>query len=603
MQATYPGTLTVDVDLTDLDRKVMGVRQTIPVRAGALTLLYPQWMPGNHAPRGAVNKLAGLQITALGKPVTWKRDMHDMHAFHVTVPEGAGTLHVAFQFLSPLTEATGRVVMTQEIVGLQWNTVLLYPAGVPASGIQIKASARLPAGWKEATALNLEKREGQQLEYRPTSLERLVDSPLWAGKYTQRVVLDNTPGKPPVILNLFADAPSQLEAAPEHLEAHRRIVTQADALFASRHFGRYEFLLALSESFSGIGLEHSESSENALRPSYFTEWKKSSAGRSLLTHEFAHSWNGKFRRPADLATPHYNMPVQDSLLWIYEGQTTYWGQVLAVRAGMVPMADAMEELAQTAASLHARAGRTWRNLQDTTNEPVISLRGALDWPDWQRREEYYNEGSLVWLDVDTKIRELTAGRNSLDDVARNFFGVDDGRVALKTYTFEDFMAALNQVAALDWAGYLRARLDANDNQRVLDGLTRAGWQLVFTDKQSEQSKAGETTRRGTDFSHSLGFDVDRDGKLVNLKWEGPAFKAGLTAATQLVAVNGLAYKVELLREAITAAKDGRGVELLVKVGPRYRTVKLDYRGGLRYPKLERIADKPDLLTPIFTALK
>ena len=617
----YAGTLSIEVDLTDLDRKIMPVRQSLPVQAGPLTLLYPRWIPGTHSPTGSVTRMAGLQISGNGKPVVWTRDPVDVYAFHLTVPPGVSTLDVAFQHLSPVTPASGRVVMTPEIIGLQWNTVVLYPAGYFVSGVQIRASAKLPAGWQTATSLDIARRTGDWLEFKPVSLETLVDSPLWAGKYSKRLVLDG-PGvilsaptsasvpaaaasaKPPVYLTLFADTPSQLEALPEHIAAHTQLVQQADAVFGSRHFARYEFLLAISEYFSGIGLEHSESSENGVRLGYFTDWKKSSVGRTLLPHEYAHSWNGKFRRPDDLWTPNFNTPMQDSLLWIYEGQTQYWGHVLAARSGIVPLADSLASLAQTAAALNARSGRAWRNLQDTTNEPIISGRGQQDWPDWQRREEYYDEGLLIWLDADTRIREMTQDARSLADVAKAFFGIQDGRVAAVTYTFDDYVAALNAVApSADWAAFLRQRLDTHDSGTVLDGIKRGGWRLVFTETQSDYAKGVEGTFKFTDFSYSLGFGLDKDAKFNRIQWNGTAFKAGLTVGMQLVAVNSLAYKAEDLQAAITAAKDGGGVELLVKVDNRYKTIKIDYRGGQKYPKLERIEGTPDRLTAILTSVR
>ena len=606
LNTPYIGTLAVEVDLTDLDRKIMQVRQVIPVAAGPLTLLYPQWLPGTHSPRGRVQRLSGLQITADGKPLAWTRDPVDVFAFHVTVPSGVASLNVVFQHLSPVTGASERVVITPEIIGLQWNAVVLYPAGHYASAIAVKASAKLPTDWKMASALDLVKREamrtGDWYEFKPVSLETLVDSPLWAGKHFKRIELD-TKNRAPVYLNVFADTAAQLEATPEQIEAHKQLVTQADGVFASRHFARYEFLLAISDTFSGIGLEHSESSENGVRAGYFIDWKKTSAGRTLLPHEYVHSWVGKFRRPADLWTPNYNVPMQDSLLWIYEGQTQYWGHVLAARSGIVPMADSLDSLAYTAAALNGRSGRAWRNLQDTTNEPIVSQRTRLDWPDWQRREDYYDEGLLIWLDTDTKIRELTAESKSLNDVAKAFFGVEDGRVAALTYTFEDYVQALNGVAPFDWASFLRERLDAKTNTTVLDGIKRGGWKLVFTDVQSEYAKGVEGAFRFTDFSYSLGFSLDRDAKFNRIQWEGPAFKAGLTEGVQLVAVNGMSYKADELRTAIKEAKDGRGIELLVKNGERYNTVKIDYREGQRFPKLERVDSTPDRLTRVLSPVK
>lgn len=606
LNTPYLGTLAVEVDLTDLDRKIMQVRQVMPVTAGPLTLLYPQWQPGTHSPTGRVARLSGLQITADGKPLTWTRDPVDVFAFHVTVPAGVASLNVVFQHLSPVTNASGRVVMTPEIIGLQWSTVVLYPAGHYASAITVKASAKLPSDWKIASALDLVKRDamrtGDWYEFKPVSLETLVDSPLWAGKHFKRIELD-TKNRAPVYLNVFADTAAQLEATPEQIEAHKQLVTQADRVFASRHFARYEFLLAISDSFSDFGLEHSESSENGVQPGYFVDWKKTSVERDLLPHEYVHSWIGKFRRPEDLWTPNYNLPMQDSLLWIYEGQTQYWGHVLAARSGIVPMVDSLDSLAYFAAAMSGRSGRIWRNLQDTTNEPLVDQRSHLDWPDWQRREDYYEEGLLIWLDTDTKIRELTAEAKSLNDVAKLFFGVEDGRVAALTFTFDEYVTALNSVAPLDWASFLRERLEAKTNTTVLDGIKRGGWKLVFTDVQSDYAKGVEGAYRFTDFSYSLGFRLDKDGKFNRIQWEGPAFKVGLTNGMQLIAVNGMSYKADELRSAVKEAKDGRGIELLVKNGERYKTVKIDYRDGLRYPKLERVEGTPDRLTSLLSPVK
>ena len=599
----YPGEMLLEVDLRDLDRKIMQVHQVLPVRPGPLTLLYPRWNPGSHAPVIDVKRLAGLQITANGQPVAWLRDSIDVHAFHVEVPAGASSLSLRFQHLSPLTALhTERVVMTPEIVGLQWATALLYPAGHQVSAIQARASARLPAGWKYASALDEAGREGDLVQFKPVSLETLVDSPLWAGLHTRRIEL-GTAGPAPVFLTLFGDSATSLQATTEQIDAHKALVSQAQALFQSRHFKRYEFLLALSEHFTGIGLEHAESSENGVRPTYFSEWGKGAGRRSLLPHEYAHSWNGKFRRPAELWTPNFNLPMQDGLLWVYEGQTEYWGLVLAARSGLVPLADTLDGLARLGASLEQRAGRAWRNLQDTTHEPIIGRRTGQDWRSWQRGEEYYSEGALLWLDVDTRIRELSAGSRSLDDFARAFFGVKDGSVEALTYGFDDVVRALDGVASNDWAAFLRRRLDSHDGAHVLDGLARGGWKLVFSDKQSEQSRQADSDFRGNDFGHSLGIQVNSDGKLGNVQWDSPAFKAGMHSAMQLIAVNGQGYKPELLREAITAARDGRGVDLLVKHENRYRTLHIDYRDGLRYPRLERLVEQPDRLVTILAPLK
>jgi predicted metalloprotease with PDZ domain len=597
----YPGTMTLQVDLTDLDRKIFRARQALPVQPGPLTLYYPRWVPGHHSPTGEVVQLTGLQIESRGRRIAWTRDPLDTHAFHLEVPAGVDTLHLEFQFVSPLDPGTGRVVSTPEILGLQWNTVVLYPAGHPASRIQVQPSVTLPAGWSFGSALELAGRSGDTLRFRPVSVETLVDSPLFAGRHYRQVELDpgaRDAGRPPVRLHIVADQPAQLAAAPEHIAAHRALVEQADKLFGARHFAHYDFLLALSDSFGGIGLEHHQSSENGVKPTYFTEWAKPAVGRDLLAHEYAHSWNGKFRRPADLTTPHFNVPMQTGLLWVYEGQTQFWGKVLAARSGLMSAADAREDLAAAAAWLDHRAGRSWRNLQDTTHEPIISRRGHRDWGSWQRGADYYDEARLIWLEADMLIREASQGQRSLDDFARAFFGVEPGRVAPLTYGFDDVVRALNRVQPHDWAGFLRQRLDTHERGAPMQGLARSGWRLAWSDKPSDFFKARETLTKAADFSHSLGITVATEGhKVSGVAWGSPAFDAGVAPASTLLAVNGRSYKPEWLKDVITEAKaSGAPIELLLKSGELYRSVKLAYRGGLRYPTLQRIEGTPDRLS-------
>ena len=404
----------------------------------------------------------------------------------------------------------------------------------------------------------------------------------------------------------MADREASLDAQAEQVELHRRLVTQADRLFASRHYAHYDFLFALSDQFGGIGLEHHQSSENGVRPDYFTDWKTSVASRGLLPHEYAHSWDGKFRRPADLTTANYNIPMQDSLLWVYEGQTQYWGNVLAARSGLMDAETARDVQASIAAAYDARAGRVWRNLQDTTNQPIVGGRADTEWTDWLRGADYYDEMDLVWLDVDTKIRELSNGQRSLDDFARTFFGVENARVTVLPYTFDDIVTALDRVQRYDWRTLLRARLDGNGPGAPLDGLARSGWKLVFIEQENEYLKSRAKAQRIATFGYSLGFDVTSDGgrngggRITNLHWNGPGFNAGLTGRMTIIAVDGRTYTPELLREAIKANSDGtHPIELIVKSGDYFRTVTIDYRNGLRYPHLGRVPDTPDRLTAIF----
>jgi len=598
----YAGTLELHVDARNVAQKIFAAHERIPVQPGALTLLYPQWHLGTHAPSGPLlAQLAGLEFTGNGRRLEWRRDPVNMYAFHVDVPAGVTTLEADFQFLSPIEHDQGAILATPVMLAVHWEALLLYPAGFYAHGILVKPSLTLPEQWQFAGALEVAARDGDTLEFKPLDIEELVDSPLYAGRFFQRVDLD--PGaKVPVYLDMMADAPENLSASPAQLEAHRRLVQQAYKLFGSHHFAHYDFLMALSDEFSFAGLEHHQSGENGVRTTYFSDWDHQQAWRSgLVSHEFTHSWDGKFRRPADQLTANFNMPMQDSLLWVYEGGTSYWGHVLGARSGLVATSQMREALAATAALYdQQRAGRVWRSLQDTTNDPIINHRSPLAWASWQRAEDYYSEGELIWFDADTKIRELSKDRRSLDDFARRFFGVEDGRHRPLTYTFDDVVQALNGVQAYDWADFLRSRLDSHGPGAPLDGLSRSGWRLVYTEQATPYSADVDAYRKVVDFSYSLGCTLDKAGRIVSVVWNGPAFRAGLTQDYTLLAVDGHSYTPERLSAAITAAKGGaQPIELLLRQADRYETKRIDYHDGLRYPRLERIPGTADLLDEIF----
>ena len=600
----YPGTLKLAVDATDLDHRVFRVREEIPVAPGRLTLFYPQWLPGNHGPRGPVDKMAGLTITAGGKTLAWSRDTSDVYAFNVDVPEGASTLDVEFQFLSPQETSQGRIVMTPAMLNVQWNAVVLYPAGHYSSRIKVAPSVKLPGGWKFATALDgsREAASDGSVAFKPVSLEVLVDSPVIAGRWYRQVELD--PGaKVPVRLDIIADDAKDLEYTDAQMKPHRELVQQAYKLFGSRHYDHYDFLFTLSDQLSHNGLEHHRSSEDGTDPGYFTQWSSKVGMRDLLAHEYTHSWNGKFRRPADLSTPNFNVTMGDSLLWVYEGQTQYWGFVLAARSGLWTMDQAKDAIALLV-SRYAdnRPAFAWRNVQDTTNDPVAMQRRPEPFRNYQMSEDYYSAGQLTWLAVDAKIRELTHEKRSLDDFARAFFGVDDGSWTVKPYTFDDVVAALNGVAPHDWAKFLRERIDAH--APPLDGVAASGWKLVYTDKPSEYQKTAESDSKAIDYAASIGITVStKDGKLTDVRWNGPAFKAGVASGSTVAAINGREFSAERLKDAVGATSKGEPLDLLVKTGDRYRTFRIDYKDGLKYPHLERINGTPDRLTAILSARK
>lgn len=608
----YPGTITLSVDLTNVNDRVLMVRETIPVKPGEMTLLYPQWLPGNHSPSNVVENLAGLVLTANGKRIPWVRDRVNMWAFHIDVPQGAATLDLSFQYLAPIKPQQGRI--STKFADLTWNSVLIYPAGYFSRRIQFAPELRLPEGWKFASALEIKSQSGDTVQFKDVPLNTLIDSPLYAGVNYKRVDISSGPDNP-VYLDVFADKPEQLEITPEELQYHKNLVIQAQKLFHSHHYDHYDFLFSLSDTVGGKGLEHHQSSEDGTRANYFTDWAAGVAGRALLPHEYTHSWNGKFRRPDDLWTANFNVPMRNDLLWVYEGLTDYYGNVLAARSGMRTPEQARDEIAQIAASFEVSPGRTWRSLDDTTNQPIISAHFMMpeSWPSWQRSYDYYPESDLVWLDADTKIRELSHGQKSLDDFAKLFFGINNGSYVTVTYNLDDLVKALNTVQPYDWAGFFRTRVYKVEPQVPEDGITRGGYRLVYNDTEPEWMRHMDHSR-GTSFATSVGFTVRTggdssdegggNGSITEVTWDGPAFKAGMTPEMQIQAVNGEAFSIENLRSAILSAeKNGTPIKLLLKRGKEFTSATLDYHGGLRYPHLERVEGKPDLLDDVLAPVK
>lgn len=603
----FPGEIALSVDATDVDRHIFRMHETIPVPAHEnLTLVLSKWLPGNHGPTGPIPLLAGLVITAGGQELNWQRDPVNMYAFHVEVPSGTPAIKVAYEYLSPLDSKQGRITITPDMLDVSWRPETLFPAGYYQRDISVRASVTLPQGWQYATALTTLVSANGHVDFAPVPLDVLLDSPLFAGHYVSRIDLDPN-GAVPVHLNIFADKPQDLKVSPEDLQAHRNLVQQAYRNYGSHHYDHYDFLLSLSDQMGEIGLEHQRSSEDGTIEEYFTDPSKSSVFRDLLPHEYTHSWNGKFRRPADLWSPdELTVPERDSLLWVYEGQTDYWGQVLAARSGILKPAQVRDLWAITAASLDAGTpGRTWRNLQDVTNDPIIAWARPTQWSSWSRFYDYYPEGVFIWLDADTLIRERTNGTKSLSDFARLFFGVDNGKWVTETYTFDDLVHALNDILPYDWAGFFDARLQGKNPHAPLDGLTRGGWKLTYTTEESALLKSAEAQRKIAIFTYSLGLTLGQDGAISDVLWGSPAFKAGLAPGVKLLAVNGLAADTpNVLSDAITsAATNTSPLVLLVRNGNRYRDVSIDYHGGMRYPHLERISGTPDRLDDVLQPLK
>ena len=600
--AYAPGTIRLDIDATNLNQRIFKVRQTIPVQSGPLTLLYPAWVPGGHSPRGAIDKIAGLTFKAGDRKLGWKRDTLNVHAFHVDVPQGVSQITAEFDFLTATGSGQGRVVMTPRMLNLQFLSTVLYPAGHYAGKIMFDPRVTYPAGWTAFTALHEQGRSGDTVDYQDVPLDILVDSPVYAGRHAKNIDLTPAGSKVPVRLGVVADAAKFLEAKPAQVAIHKAMVEQTLKLFGAQHYDHYQFLFSLSGQMGGNGLEHQRSSENGVGTDYFTGWNEKAGFTDLLAHEFVHSWNGKYRRGADLWTPNFNVPMQDSLLWVYEGQTQFWGNVLAARSGLRPLAASRDALALVAATYaDNRAGLQWRGIQDTTNDPIVVGRASRAYLNYQMSEDYYRGGQMIWWEADALIRTKSGGRKSLDDFARAFFGVNDGEWKVQnTYTFEDVVKTLDGVQPHDWTTFLRDRLDGK--VALTGGIEASGWKLVYKDEPNAYAKAS-SRGGGADYTYSLGLSLNKEGVIGDVRWDSPAFKAGIGSGSTVVAVNGLAYDKDVLDEAVTAAKTGAPIELMLRDFDIYRTIRLDYRGGLRYPHLERIEGKPDTLTPMLTARK
>ncbi|HET8552614.1 MAG TPA: M61 family peptidase [Gammaproteobacteria bacterium] len=605
----YPGTLTVKVDMTQAARKLYLVHETVPVKPGALTLYYPKWLPGYHSPSGPILDVAGLVFKADGKRLPWRRDLADMYAIHLTIPAGVSTLNIAFDVLSATHNrglGDGDLSQSPDISDLQWNQVVFYPAGYASKAIKLRPSVALPKGWHFASALvphtGTGGGEAKWIRFAPVTLNNLVDSPVVSGRYFRQV--DLAPGaEAPVMLDMVADAPADLAITPKQIEDFRRLVTQENRMFGAHHYGSYHMLLTLSDHISGLALEHHQSFDIRTDADFLTDPQAFLTGATDVPHEYTHSWNGKYRRPYDLWTPDFNsVPMKGDLLWVYEGLTQYWATVMAARAGFRTPAEFRQALAMTAAAMDHEAGRTWRSLQDVADMASMLYYVPSGWHNWRRGTDFYPEGVLLWLDVDTKIRELSHDRRSLNDFARLFYGMDNGSYITKTYTFDDVVNALNQVQPYDWAAFLHHVLNTHRYHAPLAGIARGGYKLVYTGTPSKMWKAGAGA--GVNAMYSAGFKVNGQGEVTDVLWNGPAFKAGLIPGMQITAVDRKSFSPDVLKDVIGTARGSKApITLLVKNAGQYETLQVDYHGGLRYPHLERVKGMPDYLDRIVVPLR
>ncbi|NOK18171.1 M61 family metallopeptidase [Corallococcus carmarthensis] len=594
----FPGTIRLHVDATDTARGLFRATETLPVVPGRrLTLFFPQWLPGDHGPTGQLDGLAGLKVQAGKRVIAWTRDAVQVAAFHIDIPTGVTSIDVHYQFLGATESRVGPVLTTSTMLDLQWHNLVLYPSGHYARHITYAASVKLPAGWEFASPLTVAQRDGDGIQFEPVTLDTLVDSPVIAGRSFKRILLSATPV--PVHVNIVADDASGLEPPPEFVRGYQQLVQQASRLFGSHHYDHYDLMLWLADGFGPSYFEHLRAGENALPADFFTTWKDRPERRGHLAHGFVHSWNGLFRRPAEMWTPNFNTPERDSLLWVFEGLTSYWQDVLTTRAGLWSREDALEDLAGTVAAMVSRPGRRWRPLRDVTNDAIVQRRKALSWKGWQRDMfDAYSEGELIWLEADTLIRERSGGRKSLDDFARAFFGVRPGSQITMTYTLEDIVAALNAVEPHDWSGFFRSRIEDTRDDAPLAGITRGGYRLVWSEEPTDAVRRAEAVSGNVDLSYSLGMTVAKDGKVLRVDWEGPAFDAGLLPGAVVTAVNGLPHDSQRLKDAVRATARQEPLRLSWRQGSATRSALIPWQQGLRYPRLRRVEGTPARLDAI-----
>jgi predicted metalloprotease with PDZ domain len=597
-------TIHLHVDLTDAPRNIYHSHLTVPAKPGELTLVFPKWIPGNHRPSGPVAALAGIRMEAAGQPISWQRDSVDMYAFHVRVPADVSEIQISLDAITSNDSAGGAgPAASSNLLDLNWNAVVLYPQGASSDAVEFSPSVTLPTGWKFGTALTVANASANQIEFAPVSLTTLVDSPLIAGLHYRQVQLTK-PGETPVhVMDIVADSETDLAMKPEDLAAYQKLVAETGALFGARHYRQYHFLYTLSDQVGGHGLEHHESNDSVANERTLLDPDLRMLFADLLPHEFVHSWNGKYRRPAGLATANYQQPMIGDLLWVYEGLTDYLGNLLAERSGLRTPEQYREGLAATAALLDHRPGRTWRPLEDTARSVQLLRLLGPPWSSWRRGLDYYPEGNLIWLEVDATIRQQTQGQRSLNDFCRQFHGGESGPPKVVPYDFDDVVRALNQVATYDWASLLRERVNSTSPHAPLRGIELGGWKLVYNDQPNSIIEAAGKLLKFSDFAYSLGFTLEEDGKLDDVIVGSHAYQAGIGPNMKVVAVNGRQWSAPVLRDALRAAQATNApIELLIENAQFFTTYSIPYHEGNKNPHLERVPSQPDVLGDILKPL-
>ncbi|MDQ2746070.1 MAG: M61 family peptidase [Acidobacteriota bacterium] len=589
--------VNLKVDATDAAKNMLHTRETLAVKSGALTLFYPKWIPGEHAPTGPLNNMINLFITANGKPIAWRRDEVEMFAFHLTIPDGVSQIEISFD-----DAAESGSTASAQLARIKWNRLLVYPQGAKSDDVRVSASLKMPADWKYATALTTAKETGNTIDFKEVSLTTFVDSPAVIGKYFKRVPLVTVNGAAHEI-DLFADTAEALEYKPETLNGWNNLIKQANAAFGAKHYNNYKFLVTLSDNGGSEGLEHHESSEDGTGEKALSDEYELLDLSGLLGHEYTHSWNGKFRRPNGLATGDYDTPQKGELLWVYEGLTEYLGDVFPTRSGLWTPEMFRDVIAEVGANMDTQTGRRWRPLVDTATAVQFTYAGSRSWRNQRRGADYYYEGELVWLEADVLIRQKSNGKMSLDDFLKKFHGGQNSAPLLKPYDLNEVVKTLNEIVPYDWRTFFNDRIYQVQKNAPLGGITNGGWKLIYNDTPNTQVKVNEARGKYANLSYSIGILVNEEGVISDLNPDLAAAKSGLAPAMKITKINGADFSIESLHKAIAATKNvATAIAITATNGNATETYKLNYSGGEKYPHLERDTAKADLLSGVATPL-
>ena len=597
-----PGPIAISVDATQVSQRILHAKLTFPVHPGPLTLYYPKWMPADHSPDGPIWNLAGLKFSAAGNEIPWQQDDVDMYAFHLVVPEGVASVEGSLDFLisAPGPTIDFSASGAANLFILMWNQVVLYPKGWPAAELTFLPSLTLPSDWKFSTSLPVKGQSGSTISFAPVALDLLIDSPVQSGQFMRVFPLG---ASPPQELDVLSDDAWALDVPADLIDHYKRLIAEADALYKSHHFRDYHFLLTLSDNVMGLGQEHHESSDDRVKQHTLVDPNARLLMAGLFPHEFSHSWNGQYRRPEGLATSDFQEPMKGELLWVYEGLTEYLGTILSARSGLLTPAQSRDRIASVASEMAHRAGRRWRNLQNTATAAQILYFSVPEWASYRRGTDFYPEAVLIWLEVDATIRKLTGDRKSMDDFCHAFYAGHEGEPVIKTYTLADVVSTLNGVAPNDWNTFFQSRLNATGGA-PMGGLLGSGWRLVYNDEPNELIAAADQVSGGGDFTSSIGLQVSHDGAVIDAIPGMAAFESGISPYFKIVGVNGHEFSVEELKRAIHDSKTSSSpIELATNNSGKLAVHKIQYHEGSQIPHLERVEGSPDYLDEILTPLR